>query len=70
VEPLPGKFPFPVVGPMTLLRQSYIDHLGKLAFRWLYWYMLLPGRHIPTIKTRLTLRGKDTSLLAAGEGAS
>jgi sulfide:quinone oxidoreductase len=63
VEPLPGKFPFPVVGPLTLLEQSRIDHLGKLAFRWVYWHMLLPGRHIPTIKTRLTTAGKDTSLL-------
>jgi sulfide:quinone oxidoreductase len=63
VEPLPGKFPFPVVGPMPLLRESRIDHLGKLAFRWLYWNMLLPGRRIPMIGAQLKLAGKDTSLI-------
>ena len=36
-EPLPGKFPLPVVGPMPLLKESHINHLGKLAFRWIYW---------------------------------
>jgi sulfide:quinone oxidoreductase len=70
VEPLPGKFPFPVVGPLTLLSESRIDHLGKLAFRWVYWHLLLPGRHIPTIKTQLTLAGKDTSLLRPEGGTT
>jgi sulfide:quinone oxidoreductase len=68
IEPLPGKFPFPVIGPLTLLTESRIDHLGKLAFRWVYWHLLLPGRHIPTIKTQLTLAGKDTSLLGREGG--
>jgi sulfide:quinone oxidoreductase len=63
VEPLPGKFPFPVVGPMPLLEESRIDHLGKLAFRWLYWHLLLPGRRIPMISAQLKMAGKDTSVL-------
>jgi sulfide:quinone oxidoreductase len=63
VEPLPGKFPFPVIGPMALLRESRLNHLGKLAFRQLYWYLLLPGRRIPTISAQLKMTGKDTSLL-------
>jgi sulfide:quinone oxidoreductase len=63
VEPLPGKFPFPVLGPMPLLKESRLDHLGKLAFRQLYWHMLLPGRRIPTISAQLKMAGKDTSLL-------
>ncbi len=63
VEPLPGKFPFPVVGPMPLLKESRLDHLGKLAFRQLYWHLLLPGRRIPTITAQLKMAGKDTSLL-------
>jgi sulfide:quinone oxidoreductase len=63
VEPLPGKFPFPGIGPMSLLKESRLDHLGKLAFRQLYWHMLLPGRRIPTISAQLKLAGKDTSLL-------
>ena len=56
-EPLPGKFPLPVVGPMPLLKESYINHLGKLAFRWIYWNMLLPGRKLP-ISTSMQMAGK------------
>lgn len=68
VEPLPGKFPFPVVGPMPLLKESRLDHLGKLAFRQLYWHLLLPGRRIPTVSAQLKMAGKDTSLLRTEGG--
>ncbi|MHB8060176.1 MAG: type III sulfide quinone reductase, selenoprotein subtype [Gaiellaceae bacterium] len=70
VEPLPGKFPFPGIGPMALLKESRLNHLGKLAFRQLYWHLLLPGRRIPTISAQLKMAGKDTSLLRpeGGEG--
>lgn len=44
VEPLPGAFPLPVIGPFPLLRESVINHWGKLLFRWVYWNMLLPDR--------------------------
>ena len=57
-EPLPGKYPLPVVGPMSLLRESSINHLGKLAFRWIYWNALLPGRHIP-VSNRMSMKGKE-----------
>ncbi|HQR27587.1 MAG TPA: FAD/NAD(P)-binding oxidoreductase [Nocardioides sp.] len=43
-EPLTGTFPLPKVGPMTLLKESRANHLGKLAFRHIYWNALLPGR--------------------------
>ena len=43
-EPLPGAFPLPKVGPFPLLKESTINHWGKLLFRWIYWHMLLPGR--------------------------
>jgi sulfide:quinone oxidoreductase len=69
VEPLPGKFPFPFFGPMSLLKESRVDHLGKIAFRQLYWHLLLPGRRIPTISAQLKMAGKDTSLLRS-EGGS
>ncbi len=46
-EPLTGTFPLPKVGPMALLKESRTNHLGKLAFRHLYWHALLPGRPIP-----------------------
>jgi sulfide:quinone oxidoreductase len=43
-EPQPGVFPLPWVGPFPLLKESVINHWGKLGFRWLYWHLLLPGR--------------------------
>jgi sulfide:quinone oxidoreductase len=67
VEPLPGRFPMPGVGPFALLEQSKVNHLGKLAFRWLYWNGLLPGRPLP-ISPRMSMAGKhrpSTPLLPA-----
>jgi sulfide:quinone oxidoreductase len=58
VEPLPGRFPFPVIGPLPLLKPSRLNHLGKLAFRWIYWNMMLKGRRIPFIPTRMRMAGK------------
>ena len=60
VEPLPGTFPLPRLGPMRLLEESRINHLGKRAFRWIYWNVLLPGRDIPGIAPRMSMRGKKT----------
>ncbi len=57
VEPLPGSFPFPVIGPMRLLKETRLNHIGKLAFRFAYWWLLLPGRYIP-ISPYLSMRGK------------
>ncbi|MGZ7040096.1 MAG: type III sulfide quinone reductase, selenoprotein subtype, partial [Thermoanaerobaculia bacterium] len=57
VEPLPGMFPLPVVGPMALLKESLINHMGKLAFRWLYWNVLLPARPLP-LPHRMSMAGK------------
>jgi sulfide:quinone oxidoreductase len=57
VEPVPGKFPF-ALGPLSLLQESRLNHIGKLAFRWVYWNLLLPGHDIPGITPRMSLRGK------------
>jgi sulfide:quinone oxidoreductase len=57
VEPLTGKYPFPVVGPMGLLKETRVNHLGKLAFRWIYWNVLLPGRPIP-LPALMSMAGK------------
>ena len=43
-EPLPGTYPVPDIGPFRLLEETRINHWGKLAFRWMYWHLLLPGR--------------------------
>ena len=58
-EPLTGTFPFPKVGPMSLLRESRANHLGKLAFRHIYWNALLPGRPLG-LKADMSMAGKNT----------
>ena len=56
-EPLPGKYPLPYVGPLSLLRETRANHLGKLAFRHVYWNLLLPGRPIP-LPAHMSMAGK------------
>jgi sulfide:quinone oxidoreductase len=57
VEPLPGRYPLPGLGPFRLLSPSTFNHWGKLAFRWLYWHALLPGRPIP-LPAHMSMAGK------------
>ncbi|HEY5013276.1 MAG TPA: FAD/NAD(P)-binding oxidoreductase [Acidimicrobiia bacterium] len=57
-EPLPGHFPGRA-GPMPLLKESRLNHLGKLMFQWLYWHALLPGRDLPGITPEMTMAGKS-----------
>ena len=64
VEPLPGKFPVPGMGPFSLLKETRVNHWGKLAFRWMYWNMLLKGKHIP-LPPQMSMRGKiDEAVLS------
>src|SRR5581483_6011000 len=56
-EPLPGRFPSRL-GPLPLMRESHVNHLGKLAFQWLYWHALLPGRPLPGIHPTMPAAGK------------
>ena len=59
VEPLPGEYPLPKVGPFRLLEETRVNHLGKLAFRHMYWNLLLPGRPIP-LPAHMSMAGKHT----------
>jgi len=43
VEPLEGSFPLPYAGPFSLLEESYMNHVGKIAFKWVYWNCCCPG---------------------------
>jgi sulfide:quinone oxidoreductase len=56
-EPLLGDFPLPGIGPLTLLAESEANHWGKLAFRWIYWHVLLPGRPLP-LSASMSMLGK------------
>jgi sulfide:quinone oxidoreductase len=68
-EPVSGHYPGRIGLP--LLKQSRINHRAKLAFQWLYWHALLPGRDIPGIGTAMPLAGKriPESVVAANGGA-
>jgi len=57
-EPVEGSFPFPGIGPLKLLKESRMNHLGKLAFRWIYWNVLLKGTHIPFVSATMSEAGK------------
>lgn len=58
-EPVTGSFPLPGVGPLRLLKENHMNHLGKLAFRWIYWNMLIKGKHIPFVSSAMDVRGKN-----------
>ncbi len=57
VEPLPGKYPLPGIGPFSLLQESEMNHWGKVMFRWMYWNILLKGKEMP-ITAQMTMAGK------------
>jgi sulfide:quinone oxidoreductase len=57
-EPLPGRFPT-AAGPLPLLRESRLNHLGKLMFQWFYWHVLLPGRDVPGLPPTMPTAGKE-----------
>lgn len=63
VEPMEGKFPTPVIGPFDLLKETHINHMGKIAFDWIYWNMLLPGYMpmVPLLPSQMNFVGKDMS---------
>lgn len=58
-EPVKGKFPFAGIGPLNLLTESRLNHWGKLAFRWIYWNMLLPARKLPFVTAKMSKSGKN-----------
>jgi len=57
-EPVEGSFPFAGFGPLQLLKESRMNHMGKLAFRWIYWNVLLKGTHIPFVSATMSESGK------------
>ena len=57
-EPLPGKFPLPGVGPFSLLKETRMNHYGKMMFKWAYWNLLLKGKELP-VKSQMSMTGKQ-----------
>jgi len=63
IQPVPGKFPLPLLGPLSLLRETRLNHLGKLAFKHIYWNMLLPARPLPLVSSSMSTAGKQLHFL-------
>ena len=57
-EPRPGRFPTKVGLP--LLKESRLNHLGKLLFESVYWHALLPGRDLPGLTSNMPTSGKQS----------
>jgi sulfide:quinone oxidoreductase len=55
-EPLPGHYPHRVGLP--LLKESRLNHIGKLLFESVYWHSLLPGRDLPGLGSTMPNGGK------------
>ena len=54
---LPGQFPFPGIGPFSLLSETKMNHYGKIMFRWMYWHLLLRGSELP-MESQMSMAGK------------
>jgi sulfide:quinone oxidoreductase len=61
-EPVSGHYPTAVGLP--LLKESRLNHLGKLLFESVYWHGLLPGREIPGIGASMPTAGKHAPTIA------
>ncbi len=57
IEPLPGKFPFPGMGPFSLLQETLGNHWGKMMFRWVYWNLMMKGLELP-LEPQMNIAGK------------
>jgi sulfide:quinone oxidoreductase len=56
-EPLPGLYPYPVIGPFALLKDTRLNYFGKLFFKWMYWNLLLKARKLP-VTDHMSMAGK------------
>jgi len=65
-EPLPGSFPLAGVGPFKLLKETRINHMGKMAFRNIYWNRMLKGKDVAPfglVEANMSTSGKQMELL-------
>ena len=56
-EPVTGNFPFPGIGPLSLLKETHMNHMSKMAFKWVYWNLLLSGQDMP-LEPQMAMAGK------------
>ena len=56
-EPLFGTYPFPVVGPFSLLKETTFNHWGKMGFYYMYYDMMMRGIPVP-LPSKFSMAGK------------
>lgn len=59
VDPVEGTYPLPVLGPFSLLKETRLNHLGKLSMKFVYWNILLRGIPVPGIASKMGRAGKQ-----------
>jgi sulfide:quinone oxidoreductase len=64
VQPVPGKYPLPFIGPFTLLRETRLNHFGKMAFKWIYWNLLLKSVPMLGVGHQMSCVGKKIPMEA------
>ena len=67
-QPLPGKYPLPGVGPLSLMQETALNHYAKLMFKWIYWNVLLPGRHAAGARPDVDGRQEGGRGMSSNEG--
>lgn len=58
LDPVEGTYPLPFLGPFSLLKETRLNHLGKLAMKFIYWNILLRGIPVPGISSKMGMAGK------------
>ena len=58
LDPVEGTYPLPIVGPFSLLKETRLNHLGKLSMKFVYWDILLKGIPVPGITSKMGRLGK------------
>lgn len=61
LDPVEGTYPLPFFGPFSLLKETRLNHLGKLAMKFVYWNILLRGIPVPGISSKMGTAGKKIS---------
>src|SRR5260370_3437714 len=59
LQPVPGTYPLPGLGPFSLLSETRMNNGGKLSFKWIYWNLLLKAVPMPGIGHKMSRAGKQ-----------
>jgi sulfide:quinone oxidoreductase len=65
LDPVEGTYPLPFFGPFSLLKETRLNHIGKLAMKFVYWNILLRGIPVPGISSKMGTTGKIISEAAS-----